>query len=49
MSDMYVINGFYASMRAKYTTAPAKIQFYLVEWDSLKLGWEDFRGKARAH
>jgi cytidylate kinase len=41
----FVINAFYMSMRAMYTTPPAKINYYLVEWDPKVLSWEDFRGK----
>lgn len=41
----FVMNGFYMSMRSKYTAAPAKIQYYLVEWSPSKLSWNDFRGK----
>lgn len=43
--DMYVMNGFYLSMRGKYTNAPAKIHYFVVEWNPNKLSWEDFRGK----
>lgn len=41
----YVINGFYMSMRSKYTAPPAKIHYYVVEWAPSSLSWEDFRGK----
>jgi nucleoside diphosphate kinase len=40
-----VINGFYMSMREKYTQDGAKIQYMLAEWDANKLSWADFRGK----
>ena len=43
--DMYVINGFYMSMRAVFTTPPAKICWYSVEWPASSLSWENFRGK----
>ena len=35
---MFVINGFYMSMRSAYTTPPAKIHYYTVQWptDSLQ-------------
>jgi nucleoside diphosphate kinase len=42
---IYVINGFYMSMRDKYTKAAASIHYYTVEWDSSKLSWADFRAK----
>jgi len=41
----YVINGFYMTMREKFTTKDAKLQYFVVEWDSKDLSWEDFRGK----
>jgi len=45
MKDSFVINGFYMSMREKYTKASAKIHYYVVEWDGDQLPWKDFRGK----
>jgi hypothetical protein len=45
IEGIYVINGFYMAMRAKYTTAPAKIRFYTVEWPAETMSWGDFRGK----
>uniref|UniRef100_A0A7S3PG99 Nucleoside-diphosphate kinase n=1 Tax=Aplanochytrium stocchinoi TaxID=215587 RepID=A0A7S3PG99_9STRA len=42
---IYVINGFYMSMRSKYTVAPSSIKYYLVEWSPAALSWEHFRGK----
>lgn len=41
---IYVINGFYMSMREKYTSEGASIAYFLVQWDEGKLSWEDFRG-----
>jgi nucleoside diphosphate kinase len=43
--EAFVINGFYMSMREKYTKAYAKIHYYVVSWDGDKLSWADFRGK----
>ena len=43
--DVFVINGFYMSMRSVFTTPPATLQWYTVEWPAAKLSWEDFRGK----
>ncbi|GBG25901.1 DNA polymerase zeta catalytic subunit [Hondaea fermentalgiana] len=45
VEDMYIMNGFYLSMRGKYTNAPAKIHYFVVEWAPSALSWEDFRGK----
>mmetsp|Transcript_96926 Transcript_96926/g.167165 ORF Transcript_96926/g.167165 Transcript_96926/m.167165 type:complete len:432 (-) Transcript_96926:720-2015(-) len=45
MQPIYVINGFYMAMREKYTKPPASIHYFLVEWDSAELSWEDFRGQ----
>jgi nucleoside diphosphate kinase len=42
---IFVINGFYMSMREKYTKKDVCIYYYLVEWDSAKLSWSDFRAK----
>ena len=40
---IYVINGFYLSMRAEYCTPGAKIHWYTVSWPSEALSWSDFR------
>lgn len=40
-----MINGFYMSMREKFTKPPAKIHYLTTEWDSSKLTWEQFRGE----
>jgi len=40
---LYVINGFYMQMRGKYTTPPASIRFYEVEWNPASLSWKAFR------
>jgi hypothetical protein len=45
IDDVFVINGFYMAMRAKYTTSPAKIVFYVVEWAADSMHWADFRSK----
>lgn len=42
---IYVFNGFFMSMRAKYVTPGTSIHYYVVEWDKEKLSWGDFRGK----
>lgn len=41
----YVFNGFFMSMRSKFVAPDAKIYYYVVDFDSSKLKWEDFRGK----
>lgn len=41
---VYVFNGFFMSMRSAYVESGASIYYYVVEWDSTKLSWEDFRG-----
>jgi len=40
----YVFNGFFMSMRAKFTTPGTSIYYYVVEWDSSAVSWADFRG-----
>uniref|UniRef100_A0A7S2TMS2 Nucleoside-diphosphate kinase n=1 Tax=Lotharella oceanica TaxID=641309 RepID=A0A7S2TMS2_9EUKA len=42
---VFVINGFYMSMREKYTKPGKSIYFMTVEWPSASLSWEDFRAK----
>lgn len=43
--EVFVINGFYMAMRSVFTTPPAKIHWFTVEWPSSSISWEDFRGK----
>ena len=43
--SLYVFNGFFMSMRSKFTTPGLSIYFYTVEWDEASLSWSDFRGK----
>lgn len=43
--SIFVINGFYMSMRDKYVENGASITYFLVEWDEGKTSWADFRGK----
>merc|ERR1719399_839445 len=45
---IFVMNGFFMSMRAGYVDESSKgIYYFTVEWDAKKanLSWEDFRGK----
>jgi len=41
----YVLNGFFMTMRSKFVAESAKLYYYVVEWDSAKFTWADFRGK----
>jgi len=41
---IYIFNGFFMAMRSKFVTEGTSIYYYVVEWDSSKLSWEDFRG-----
>merc|ERR1740121_2443574 len=43
--ELYIMNGFFMSMRSKFTNTDAQIYYYSVEWDSCELSWADFRGK----
>jgi len=45
VDGIFVINGFYMQMRSAYTTPPAAIHWFTVEWPAASLSWEDFRGK----
>lgn len=45
VEPMYVFNGFFMSMRSKFVAPGVSIYYYVVEWDSKQLSWEDFRGK----
>ena len=42
---LFVINGFYMSMREKFTLPEAKLHYFVVDWSADALSWEDFRGK----
>jgi len=42
---LYIFNGFFMSMRSKFTKPGTQIHYYSVEWDPSTLSWEDFRGK----
>mmetsp|Transcript_63560 Transcript_63560/g.189395 ORF Transcript_63560/g.189395 Transcript_63560/m.189395 type:complete len:384 (-) Transcript_63560:46-1197(-) len=45
VGDIYIINGFYMSMRTAFTTPGTCIYYYEVEWSPKKLAWADFRAK----
>lgn len=42
---IYVFNGFFMSLRAKFVTPGTSIHYYNVSFDPSKLAWKDFRGK----
>lgn len=42
--DIYIFNGFFMAMRNKYVAPGVSIYYFVVEWESAKLSWEDFRG-----
>lgn len=41
----YIFNGFFMSMRSKFTAPGTCINYFTVEWDAKDLSWADFRGK----
>ena len=43
-TPVYVFNGFFMSMRAKYVTPGTSIHYYTVSFNSSALSWGDFRG-----
>jgi len=43
IDNLFVINGFYMSMREMYTKPGRSVHWFAVEWDSDKLSWEEFR------
>jgi len=44
VKGIYVMNGFYMSMRAAYCNPGEKILWYTVSWPTDTLSWADFRG-----
>ena len=44
--SVYVFNGFFMSMRSKFTVPGESIHYFSVEWDKGALSWADFRGQA---
>lgn len=42
---LYIFNGFFMSMRSKFTVPGTKIHYFVVEFEKADLAWEDFRGK----
>lgn len=45
VGDIYIMNGFYMSMRSDYCAPGEKIHYMTVHWDPRKLSWGDFRGQ----
>lgn len=43
LGSIYVVNGFYAELRSKFTAPGSQIAFLQVEWDSQHLDWLHFR------
>lgn len=41
--QVYVINGFYATMREEYVSKTALVTWYVVTWPEASLSWKDFR------
>jgi len=44
VDGVYIFNGFFMTMRSKFTAPDAEIYFFKVEWNSDDLKWADFRG-----
>ena len=44
-TPLYVFNGFFMSMRSKFTAPGVSIYYFTVEWDAASLSWSDFRGQ----
>ncbi|GBG31962.1 Hypothetical Protein FCC1311_081872 [Hondaea fermentalgiana] len=43
--DRFVMNPFYASMRAVYTSSDARVTYYVVRFPEEQISWKDFRTK----
>lgn len=43
LDSIYVVNGFYAELRSKFTAPDSQIVFFQVEWDPQHLDWLRFR------
>ena len=42
---IFSINGFFMGMRSEYTTPPASVHYFLVEWSSSMFDWSHYRSK----
>ena len=45
MGDIYVVNGFYATMQAEFTAPGSSIYYYSVQWNAAALPWAEFRSR----
>lgn len=45
VNSIFIINGFYMDMRAKFTTPGTCIYYFETEWDPRALSWKSFRGE----
>mmetsp|Transcript_37716 Transcript_37716/g.87598 ORF Transcript_37716/g.87598 Transcript_37716/m.87598 type:complete len:326 (+) Transcript_37716:75-1052(+) len=45
VDDIYIVNGFYTRMRAKFTTPGTCIHYFEVEWEPRTLPWATFRAE----
>mmetsp|Transcript_39869 Transcript_39869/g.107718 ORF Transcript_39869/g.107718 Transcript_39869/m.107718 type:complete len:326 (-) Transcript_39869:168-1145(-) len=45
VDDIFVVNGFYTRMRAKFTTPGTCIHYFEVLWDPEELPWKKFRAE----
>jgi hypothetical protein len=45
VGDIFIMNGFYMSMRAAYCSPGERIHWMTVSWPADELSWEDFRGR----
>ena len=43
VNNVYVINGFYLSMREKFVSAPRGVRWMVLSWNSAQLSWDAFR------
>jgi nucleoside diphosphate kinase len=42
--QIYLINGFFIAMRAKFTTRGGSVRWFVVQWNEIELSWSEFRG-----
>jgi len=43
--SIYIFNGFFMSMRSKFTAPGTEIYYFVVQWDPATLSWSDFRNE----
>ena len=49
VEPLYVINGFYPSMRLSYTTSGSPLHYMVIEWEGSQLSWRDLLDKVVGH